>query len=184
MAIPVQTVFPQSITSGDTTRLQLSLPDAPATTYSAVLILNQAGSAAVNCTGSASGENFLFTITASQSATMLPGAWTWQARATQTSSGDVSTILAGDFTVLANPASTLSKTTAQQQLDAANAALLLLAGNPDAETNFNGQMIRSVDIPKMIEVVRNLKALVAAELNDAAGLRGDAPTRSIRPYFV
>jgi hypothetical protein len=35
----------------------------------------------------------------------------------------------------------------------------------------------------MIAVVRNLKALVAEEKNEASGLRGDAPSRSIRPYF-
>ena len=183
MALPVVTVFPQSITSGDTTRLQLNLRKCPASSYTATLILNQAGVAAVTCTGTASGDNFLFTITAAQSGAMAVGAWTWQARATETASGDVTTADAGDFTVLANPASTLTKSNAQQQLDAANAALLLLAGNPDAETDFNGQKIRSVDIPQMIAVVRNLKALVAEEKNDAAGLRGDAKTRSIRPYF-
>jgi len=183
MALPLLTIFPQSITSGDTTRLQLSLRECPASTYTATLILNQAGVAAVTCAGTASGDNFLFTITAAQSSAMLVGAWTWQARATQTSSGDVTTGAAGDFIVLANPASTLTKSNAQQQLDAANAALLLLAGNPDAVTNFNGQSITSVDIPKMIAVVRNLKALVAEEKNEASGLRGDAPSRSIRPYF-
>jgi len=184
MAIPVLTYFPQSITAGDTTRLQLSFPNLPATQYTGTLILNQAGQTAVTCSGTASGDLYQFTITATQSAAMNPGAWTWQARATGMSGGDVTTALAGDFTILPNPASTFAKSNAQQQLDAANAALLLLAANPDAETDFNGQKIRSVDIPKMIDVVRNLKALVAEELNSAAGLRGDAPTRSIRPYFV
>lgn len=183
MALTALTIFPQSITAGDTTRLQLSLPNAPASGFTATLILNQPGSAAVTCAGTASGSNFLFTITAAQSAAMATGAWTWQARATETASGDVTTALAGDFTLLANPASTLTKSNAQQQLDAANAALLLLAANPDASASFNGQTVTSVDIPKMLGVVRNLKALVAEELNEQAGLRGDAKTRSMRPYF-
>ena len=43
MALAPLTIFPQSITSGDTTRLLLGFALCPATTFTAVLVLNRAG---------------------------------------------------------------------------------------------------------------------------------------------
>ena len=184
MALLPLSYFPQSITSGDTTRLLLSLPLCPAPTFTSILILNRAGTAPITCTGSASGDNHAFTITAAQSTTMAAGAWTWVARCTETASGDVTNGGAGDFTILANPATTLTKSATQQQLDAANTALLTLLANPDASTSFNGQSFTKENQHVLLGVIRNLESKLASENNAAAGLRGDPVTRSIRPYFL
>jgi hypothetical protein len=184
MAVAPLSYFPQSITSGDTTLLLLNLPNCPASGGTATLILNKTGSAPITCTGSASGDNFAFTITAAQSTTMAAGAWTWTARYTESGTGYVYSGGDGDFTVLANPASTLTKSSTEQQLDAANTALLTLLANPDQSVSFNGQSFTKENQNALLDIVYRLESKLAAERNAAAGLRGDPVTRSIRPYFV
>lgn len=184
MALTALTYFPAAITSGDTTRLTLSFPDCPATTFTATLVLNTPGTAPITCAGSANGDAFNFTITAAQSATMAAGRWTWAARCTETASGDVTSGGDGDFTVLANYATTITKSDAQQQLDAANTAFLSLVANPDSTVSFNGHSFSAASKDELLNIIERLRGLVAREQAAAAGLRGDAPTRSIRPYFV
>ena len=184
MALLPLTYFPQSLTSGDTVRLLLSFPLCPATAFSSVLVLNRPGVAPITSTGTASGSAFAFTITATQSATMAAGAWTWAARCTDTASGDVTSGGDGDFTVLANYATTITASATQLQLDAANTALLTLLANPEVSVSFNGQSFTKENQAQLLNTIRNLEAKLAAEKAAAAGLRGDAPTRSIRPLFV
>lgn len=163
--------------------MQLSFGEYPASAgWTAAMILNQIGSAPISITGSASGDNFIFTIPAATTAAMGAGLWTWAARVTL--SGQVATADAGDFTLLGNYASTLTKSMAQQQLDAANTALLALVANPDSSSSFNGQSYSKENQASLLDIIRNLKSLVRQEEAEAAGLRGDAPSRSVRPYFV
>lgn len=184
MALPTLTTFPQAITAGDTTLLLLSFADFPANGgFTAAMSLNQAGAAPQSVTGSASGSGFQFVISAAVSGALSAGLCTWAVRATQTSTGYVETAQGGSFTVLPNYATTITKSITQQQLDAANAALLTLVANPEAIVSFNGQSFTSASKAELLGVIRNLKAMVAAENATAAGLYGDAPTRSIRPFF-
>ena len=184
MALAPLTIFPQSITSGDTTRLLLNFSLCPATTFTSVLVLNRAGVAPVTSTGTASGSSFAFVITATQSAAMTAGQWTYAARCTEIASGDVTSGADGDFTVLANYATTITASATQLQLDAANTALLTLLANPEVSVSFNGQSFTKENQAVLLNTIRNLEAKLAAEKAAAAGLRGDAPTRSIRPYFT
>lgn len=146
------------------------------------MILNQIGSAAISVSGAASGDNFIFTIPSTITAAMGTGQWTYGARVTL--SGQVATAQAGDFTLLANYATTVEPSYAQQQLDAANAAFVLLVANTQSSVSFNGQSFSQASSGELLDIISRLKAMVAAEQAQLAGLRGDAPTRSIRPYFV
>lgn len=184
VALQPITYFPQAITSGDTVLLRLSFGNAPATGFTASLKINQVGAAPQSVAGSANGTAFDFVITNTITDALSAGPATWAVRATETATGYVITAGAGDFTVLADYADTLTKSLAQQQLDAANATLLILAGNPEGTASFNGHSYSKENMGALLDVIQKLKAIVAQETAAAAGLRGDPPTRSIRPYFT
>jgi ABC-type transporter Mla MlaB component len=184
VSVPTNYSFPASLTAGDTAVIQLSFGDYPATAWTASLVLNQPGQSAVSVAGAASGNNFIFTVPVATTAAMAVGAWSWAARVTETATSQVATADGGAFTLLANYATTVTKSIAQQQLDAANAALLTLAATPNVSVSFNGQSFTRSSQGALLDIIARLEAKVAHEQAVAAGLRGDAPTRSIRPYFV
>lgn len=185
MPAPVLTRFPASITAGDTTRLQLSFADFPASAgWTGQLILNQIGSDPVVIDGTPSGDNFGFVITAEDSTRLTAGPCSWAARLTQSSSGDVDTGQGGAFTVLPNYAASIAKSTTQLQLDSANAAFSELCDNPTISVQASGQNFTKANLSELLNMIQRLEAKVKLEQAAAAGLRGDAPTRSIRPYFV
>jgi hypothetical protein len=158
--------------------------DYPATGWTLTLKLNQPNGTAVSIAGTASGNNFNIVITAAVSAAMAVGAWIAVARVTETATGDVADAQQWDFTVLPNAATTIAKSAAQQQLDAANTALLSLIANPYSNTSVNGQSFSKENQWQLVDLIARLEAKVAAENAAAAQLRGDSVSRSIRPYFV
>ena len=184
MSIRVLSCFPPVITAGDTLKLQLSFGDYPATDWTALLKLNQPGNAVVSISGTASDRDFLFTVTSVITEQMVKGQWTWAVRVTETSSNEVTTAQAGDFVVLANYAGTVAKSAAQLQLDAANTAFAKLIASPRQSVSFNGQNFNYANKSELLGIIDRLQAKVDRENAEAAGLRGDGPTRSIRPYFV
>lgn len=183
MPAPNQTCFPSAFTAGETVRLQLTFGDYPASRgWSAALKLNKAGETVVSVAGSATGDGFLFVITAAVSALMAAGQWTWAARVTDGT--DVKTAQAGDFTLLPDYSATIAKSTTQLQLEAANTAFSTLIADPLASVSFNGQSFAYSNRMELFDIIERLQAKVNQENSAAAGLRGDPPTRSIRPYFV
>lgn len=182
MPIPIINYFPAAITAGDSVRVQLGFGDYPAGTWTAALKLNQPGGKVVSVTGSAVSTEFLFEITAAITEKMGVGEWTWAVRVA--SSSDRATAQGGTFTLQPDYAAVTDKTITQRQLDAANDQLLILTGNPDATVSFNGQTFTKANESSLLDVIARLEQKVSKEAATAAGLRGDAPTRSIRPYFV
>jgi hypothetical protein len=85
MSAPIHSSEPLTAVSGDTIAWTKSLSDYSATdgwalTYAFRL---ENGAGALNVTASTVGSDFAATITAAQSATMKPGAWTWSAYVTK-----------------------------------------------------------------------------------------------------
>lgn len=99
MAATIPTTEPTEIVSGETVKWTKSLSDYPADTWTLTYqFVNAADAQAVTCT--ASGTDFLATITAAQSAAMTAGDWYWQARVSY--SGEVYGVGSGRVTVKPN----------------------------------------------------------------------------------
>lgn len=178
MAVEILTEVPQSIESGDTTRIALGYSDFPATAWTAALLLNIPGSAPLSITGTTyQTSSFLFVITAANSAALAAGFYDWSVRVTAITGGDVSTADYGLIEVRPNFGATVAKSSAQLQLDAAQTALTTLLGSPYSSVSFNGQSFSKDNQSSLIDIISRLQAIVLAE-------RGRPIERCIRPVFV
>ncbi len=185
MAVPIIYQMPAVIESGDTVRVQIGFPNFPASSCTAAIKLNLPGTAPTSIAGSAAsnGTDFLFVISAATTATLAAGFYDYVFRVTETSSGEVSTGATGGVTVLPNLGGTVTKSTAEQQLDAANTALLALVSLKESTVSFSGQSFTKENQLALMDIIARLKTIVNAERDAQAALRGDARTRSIAPYF-
>ena len=184
MASPILTAFPQSLAAGDTARIQLSYGDYPATAWTAALKLNKVGLPALSIAGTASGTSFIFVILDSLTETLPAGDYTWAVRVGEAASGDTRTAQAGRFILTPNYGGIIAKSAAQLQLDAANTAFATVVANPESSCNFNGQTFTTANSYQLLDIISRLEAKVAQEQARLSGFSGDAPSRSIMPYFV
>lgn len=185
MAVPIIYQMPAVIESGDTVRVQIGFPNFPASSCTAALKLNIPGTAPTSIAGSAAsnGTDFLFVISAAVTAALSAGFYDYVFRVTETSSGEVSTGGTGGITVLPNLGGTITKSLAEQQLDAANTALLSLVSKANSSVSFNGQSFTKENQLALMDIIARLRTIVNAERAQQAALRGDARTRSIAPFF-
>lgn len=184
MAVPTITQMPAVIESGDTLRVKLSFGDYPATTYTAALKFNIPGSAPTSVTGTASGTEFVFTLSAAASGAMAAGLYDYAVRVTEIATNETATAQTGTIQVLPNLAGTVTKTPAEQALAAAELKLVELMSLTISESDFNGQRAKMVEREETLKIIERLKSKVAAERDAQAGLRGQGKCRSIRPYFT
>lgn len=177
--------FPAVIECGDTAKITLGFGDFPANSSSAVLILNQRGASPLSVAGTPNGNSFDFVIPAAITDALAPGIYDYAIRCTYTATGDSQIPRNGSGTVqlLPNLANTVAKSTAQQQLDAANSAFSTLIANPQLSVNFNGQSFTKESQSNLISIIARLEAKVRAEIDQESAQRGCPRSRSIRPFF-
>ena len=184
MAVQTLMQMPDVIECGDTLRVQLGFGNYPPASYSAALKFNIAGTAPTSVAGTAAtSTDFLFVLSAATSAAMAAGSYDYAIRVTETSSGETATAQTGTITFLPNLGATLTKSTVEQQYDAANTALLSLLANKNSSVSFNGQSFTKENQMSLVDIISRLKARLDAERAEQAGLRGQGKTRSIAPFF-
>jgi len=183
MAVQTLQQMPDVVECGDTLRVQLGFGSYPATSYTAPLKFNIAGTAPTSVTGTASGSDFVFVLSAATSAAMAAGTYDYAIRVTETASSETATAQTGTIIFLPNLGATLTKSTVEQQYDAANTALLSLLANKNSSVSFNGQSFTKENQMSLVDIISRLKARLDAERAQQAGLRGQAKTRSIAPLF-
>lgn len=183
MAVQTLKQMPDVIECGDTMRVQLGFGTYPASSYTAALKFNIAGTAPTSIAGTAAGTDFVFVLSAATSAAMAAGTYDYAIRVTETATSETATALTGTIVFLPNLGATLTKSVTEQQYDAANTALLSLLANKNSSVSFNGQSFTKENQSSLVSIISQLKQRLDAERAQQAGLRGQPKTRSIAPYF-
>jgi hypothetical protein len=126
--------------------------------------------AGVTVAGTPSGTGWTFTIAKTTTDGFVAGQWYWQAVATATVGGAVTTIGAGQLTVLpgldytGQPSAFDGRSQAQQDLDAVQAAMRsIVSGGAVAEYTIGNRRLKKMEMADLIQLESKLKAEVKRE---------------------
>ena len=185
MTAAIPTTEPTSFTAGDTVSWTKSLDDylASASWVLAYAFINSAAKFTV--TASASGDVHLAAISASTSAAIAPGTYTWHA--TVTKAAERFTVGTGTAIVEPNLAAVSlydTRTAARKALDAADIALATYGAKAYLQAyEINGRSQRFQDPGAFMAWRDRLKAEVRREDNAAAIAGGRRPRNQILARF-
>lgn len=98
MSIQIATTEPTRFAAGETVKFKRSFSDFPATTWTLTYYIR--GDDSLDVVAAASGNEFLVTFSATDTALLRAGTYTWEARVSY--SGEVAVVDRGTFTVDAN----------------------------------------------------------------------------------
>jgi hypothetical protein len=181
MAIPTLNYLPDSFEAGDTILFSENFGDYPAGTWTAKVYFSLNGAPPTNATATASGTGFLFTLSSIFTAALSPGGNLYAIKVT--SGSEQVTVKTGIVNILPNLTAAQTPSDAATQLAAANTALATLVASPDSSVSFNGQSYTEKNQMELFRIIQRLKAVVQAERDEQAALRGDSLPRCMRPYF-
>ena len=126
--------------------------------------------AGVTVPGTPSGTGWTFTIAKATTDGFVADVWYWQAVATATVGGAVTTIGAGQMTVLpgldytGQPSAFDGRTQAQKDLDAVQAAMrAIVSGGAVAEYSIGSRRLKKMEMADLIQLEAKLKAEVKRE---------------------
>ena len=166
MAAPLPSTEPTAFVAGDTIQWTKSLSDFPANdgwSLSYALRLEQ-GAGVLNLIASASGSDFLTTISGASSSVMTPGLWRWASYATK--AGERTSVGHGSVTVQPNLAtidfSTDLRSPAKLAYD--NALKAWATFQAAKSVSLNGRIYTARDSVDLILYVNQCKSDYLAEL--------------------
>jgi hypothetical protein len=126
--------------------------------------------AGVTVAGTPAGTGWTFTIAKATTDGFVAGEWYWQAVATATVGGAVTTIGAGQLTVLAGldytgqPSAFDGRTQAQKDLDAVQAAIrAIVSGGAVAEYSIGNRRLKKMEMTDLLTLESSLKTEVKRE---------------------
>jgi hypothetical protein len=126
--------------------------------------------AGVTVPGTPSGTGWTFTIAKTTTDGFVADVWYWQAVATATVGGAVTTIGAGQMTVLpgldytGQPSAFDGRTQAQKDLDAVQAAVrAMISGGAVAEYSIGSRRLKKMELADLLSLESSLKAEVKRE---------------------
>jgi hypothetical protein len=173
----IPTRVPAFLQSGDTLTWQISLADYPASAGWALSYRLINGSARIDITATASGDDHLITVAAATSASYASGDYTWQAVVTK--AAERYTVGSGTITIRPNLAAMSSnydaRSTAAKALSDLRAALAawLTSSGTVQEYEIAGRRMKfatAADIRQRIALAEREVARETAAANLAAGL--------------
>lgn len=182
MAVAPIIGIPCKIEAGDAVSFLLSYTSYPASTFAGSFVLSMGTIAPVITAATASGDNFLVTLSSTATAPIVPGNYEWAFYVTQ--SGNRYTAQNGVISVLPNLAVAASPSTAQNMLTALNAAITALASSKNQSVSFNGQSFTKRDMKSLLEQRVLLQAEVMREQAALARQRGGPDPGRIAIEFV
>lgn len=179
MPVETTTGLPSQFAAGTTVRFTLSYDDYPASDWSLSFSLLGAGS--FSAAGVVSGDGFIVTLTAAQTATLTPGQYRWAARVTETASGDVAVADSGFVTVTAD----LSNSAVGPWRARYNAAVTAFAGlsaSKYASIEVEGQSFSMRNGTEQREMLEYLEDKAIAE-DKTLGRSGSGTLKRIQMRF-
>jgi hypothetical protein len=165
MLVAALSAFPASLIAGDTLRVNIPGGDHPATAWT-LKVLFASGTGNKSFDATANGDDFLLTLSAAQTATLTAGQYAVANSYTETATGERYTDPDEDIVaVFPDPTTTVTESIAKQTLDALEASLLIIAGEPDTTVSFNGQTFTGRNLPELQKAIVAQKQIVAFEEN-------------------
>lgn len=157
--------FPASFVAGDTVRVNIPGGDYPATGWTLkVLFSGSTGNKSFDA--AAQGSDYLLTLIAAQTATLTAGQYAVSYIFTENNTSERVTDNAMSIVaVFPDPTATVTESIAKQTLAAFEATLLILAGDPDATVNFNGQSFTARNPKELQDAIVRQKQIVSFEEN-------------------
>ena len=175
---------PTAIVAGTTVKWTASFPDYPASAWALSYALRSANDS-LNVSTTANGNDFDAVISATDSATLSPGRYAWQAIVTN---GSETYVAADGFltvTVLLSGAATFDpRTQNEKNLDALDAVIAGKASADVLEYTINGRQLRRYPIKDLIALRNHYAALVAAEKAALRNRNGGSVFRSVDFIFA
>lgn len=179
--MPVETLtgFPSQFVAGTTVRFLVSFDNYLASAWS--LSVSLLGAGAFSAAGDASGDAFLVTFTAAQTATLTPGQYRWAARVTETASGDVAIADDGFVTVTADLSNTATGPW-RMRFNAAATAFAGLSAGKYSSIEVEGQSFTMRDASQQIDMLNYLEDKAIAE-DKALGRSANGTLKRIQMRF-
>jgi hypothetical protein len=172
---------PQSFNAGDAATFTIfDGAYLPGDGYTSKLIFSKDGQVVLTKDGDANGTKFVFTIASADTATVVPGEYTFSF--TFTKDGARSSTGADFVYINPNPEVSITLSPAQQQLAACEEAILALSSNGNASVSFNGQSFTKRNLVDLMDFRDRLQARVNAELR-ALGLSRKGGARTVATRF-
>lgn len=164
--------MPALLIAGDSLRLAIADGDYPASEgWSVALVLQaMAGGTPTTVNGTASGDDWVLTLTSAASAALVAGAYRYAIAATN--AGDRQTIDHGEVQVRPDPASpaTDQRSPARRTLDAIDAVLESRASSEDLKFTFaDGRALEKVPHGELLALRKHYARIVAREANKGLG---------------
>lgn len=189
--MPLPTETPNTITAGATTAWQLSFADYLATDGWSASLKLRGPSPGLDVNATTNDDDFVFTLTAAQTATMGGGVWAYQIWATK--SGEAYLAESGQLSVTAAlPAKNIAvdnRSDARRILDAIDALLLKKATKDQQEYQIADRMLQTYKPTELVEMRRYYAGIVAREEAAAQQSKNDDEffprtiyTKFVRPW--
>ena len=174
--------IPMQFEAGDTVIFTESFADYAVGTYVATLVLNNRVAAATTITATTSGVLFLFTLSATVTAAITAGAYTYAIYAT--SGATRYTAKQGTINVLANLSATATPSFAQAQVTRLQTILAEFSATTKQSVSFNGQSFSRAAIKDYQEQLSFWQATVIRETAADNAARGSTTSNRITLSFV
>lgn len=180
MAVSTQSGVPARITAGDTVVFTDTVSGHAASAWNLDFVIYRDGINLATIRATASGDDFLVTITETISSALTPGRASFTRLLTEISSDQREAGLGGAIFIAPDPTASMAPTAAQTQLAAANAAITELKGN--ASVSFNGQSFTKYNLKDLLDARDRLQIIVNDELR-ALGLSQKGGAKTILTRF-
>lgn len=181
MAISTLSAIPDSFEAGTTTLFTEGFTDFPVADWAAYLILAKPGDPPVRVDATVSGTNFLFTLTAANTAAMKSG---WYDYAIYVTDGaERARAKSGRIIVDDNLDVQQAPTHAEAMVTTLEKALLLLGATTDSSVSFNGQSFTQSSIGTYRQDYVFWKAAVIRERREQQALRGTSHSGFVAIHF-
>ena len=174
--------IPMQFEAGDTVIFTEAFADYAPGTYVATLVLNNRVAAATMITATTSGTLFLFTLSATVTAAITAGAYTYAIYAT--SGATRYTAKQGTINVLANLSATATPSFAQAQVTRLQTILAEFSATTKQSVSFNGQSFSRAAIKDYQEQLSFWQATVIRETAADNAARGSTTSNRITLSFV
>jgi hypothetical protein len=160
--------------SGDRFQILFSFPDYPPNLYTLSVAIRGAGS--LDLEAVTSNDDYLLTITKTQSRLLAAGDYSYQARITEDADEEnVITVETGSFKVLPNLAAISgdydARSDKQKQLDLVEDAIAQLTGNNSKQYKIKDREFTYLDLTELRAWRNQLRTEISRETRSSSGMR-------------
>jgi len=181
MSMQTLNTVPKSFVQGDTVSMLLTFACYSAEDYTLKFCMTKGGAAITPKEATAEGASFALTISAEDSAKILPGIYNY-ALIVIDEDGQRSTIQSGSISVAPDPNGSIAKSDNQIILEKLKAAMTKLASGTNSSVNINGQQFTKRNLKELQDIIDNYQVNVDRELREL-GLATKGGQKTIRTRF-